>query len=158
MKTLQQLIKDTRPYYQNPDITSAHFPKPKKVQTEGAQLLPIDKYYPNGQAVVDMLKEKGLRPANVYELMEYFTEHKDEMPKGKWYPAFGSMWTDAVGGHRVPFVYAYSGGDFNFGLGRFEGGWDGDRVVLGFGYKSLATQTVKKESLGNSAMKAKAEV
>lgn len=140
---IESFIKKHKWYYVNPALTSENFPVQKA--EAGGTLLPLDKYYPNSQAVLDMLKEKGLRAANVYELMAYFDEHKDDMPKNRWYPAFGSIWKVAGGRHRVPFVDTDSVGGFEFSLGRFGEPWVGGDVVLVFGDKTSGAQTPKKQ-------------
>ncbi len=58
---------------------------------------------------------------------------KDELPKGKWTVSFDqkdALWQGSDGDHRVPYVYADSGGDFWFSLGFFGDGWPSDFVVL----------------------------
>lgn len=48
---------------------------------------------------------------------------RNELPVGKWTVSFDqkdALWEDADGNHRVPRVYRYSDGDWNFYLGSFE--------------------------------------
>ena len=157
---IKTFIKKHEWYYKNTDITDAHFPAPKKkVNIEGATLLPLDKYYSNTQSVLDMLKEKGLRPATIHELIEYVDAHWSEIKgAGKWYPALGSIWEDAGGGHRVPGVDAGSGGGFDFGLGDFESAWDDGRVVLVFSDKSLETKATNKHLDSSEPLKLISEI
>ncbi|OGG42652.1 hypothetical protein A3I34_00940 [Candidatus Jorgensenbacteria bacterium RIFCSPLOWO2_02_FULL_45_12] len=58
---------------------------------------------------------------------------RSELPKGKWTVSFDekdALWQDPGGNHRVPSVFAYSDGGFEFDLGGFEVDWDSDHVVL----------------------------
>lgn len=149
MKTktsLTSLIAATDWYYKNPNITEANFPAPEKIQTEGGKMVTLPRYM-TGDEVLTYLKEQGLRPANVYELLTYFNEHKEEL-KGtyKWYPAFGQTWTDSGGYRRVPCVSALSGGDFDFDLGYFERGWRDEDVLLCFCDEPSDTQTPTSSS------------
>lgn len=129
--TIETFIKKHKLYYSNPALTTTNFPK-QKVEAGEPQQLVLDKWM-RGPEVMALLKEKKLRPANVYELMVWFENNKDTI-KGsrKWYVAFGSQWLDSDGDRRVPYVGARSGGGFRFGLGYFEGGWGGDFVLLVF--------------------------
>ena len=59
----------------------------------------------------------------------------DEFPGSEWTVSFDekdALWEDSDGDHRVPGVYRGSGGGWGFGLGDFEGGWDGDDCLLCF--------------------------
>lgn len=62
-------------------------------------------------------------------------EKRDQLPKGYWYSSFDEkerLWKDADGLHRVPYVDAFSGGGFDFGLGYFEGVWNDFDALLCF--------------------------
>lgn len=148
MKTpIKDFISRHSWYYVNSSLTDANFPAPKKVQTEGATLVPLTKWM-SSEEVLELVKGKGLRPATVHELMAYFDEHKDELKgTGRYYPAFGSSWKDADGNHGVPSVKAYSDGDFNFDLSFFGGDWDGSYVVLCFCDEPLEPSALGKQSL-----------
>lgn len=64
-----------------------------------------------------------------------YEQKKDELPKGKWSVSFDekkALWRDPGGDHRVPHLYAFSGGDFDFGLVHFEDDWSSDYVLLCF--------------------------
>lgn len=139
---LQKLIDKTKNwYYVNSYITEDNFPVPKKIETKNPQLIELEKKM-TSKKCLDLIKQKGLRPANIYELLEYKNNH--ELEKGKYYVAFGSDWTDSVGRHRVPRLLAHWDGGFGFGLGYFEGDWYVDRVLLCFCDQSLENQNTRE--------------
>lgn len=142
MQTLQQEIKSIgdKVYYQNPNLTSKNFPKPKKIRTENYKFITIPKSY-SSQEALEEIKKQGCTPANIWELTELAKQGKLE--KGNWYVAFGQTWTDSDGYHRVPFVFAHSDGDFRFLLGFFESDWDSGHVLLCFCDLSSDTQNLK---------------
>lgn len=136
-------------YWKNSDLTDEHFPLPAKVETEGAQLIDIPSHFSNGEEALSFLKKRGLRPANVHELMAWFDTNKDSIEgSGKWYAAFGQTWEDADGSHRVPYVLADSDGDFEFDLGHFGLDWDDDHCLLCFCDESLAPSALSAKELG----------
>ncbi len=141
---LEKLIKDQKCYYVNSDITTAHFPVPKKVETENWKIIHMDKSF-TSQEALDRIKAKGCRPANIYELLLWKKDHYEkEMPKGVWSAviAFGSQWKDAGGNHRVPRVYRLSDGVWQFYLGYFESDWDAVNCLLCFCDSPLDTKTL----------------
>jgi hypothetical protein len=82
------------------------------------------------QECLDLIKSKGCRPANIWELLEYVNTHKLE--KDSYLIAFGSQWVDSDGFHRVPYVRRSSDGGFGFDLGFFEIDWDDGYCLLAF--------------------------
>ncbi len=98
------------------------------------------------QEVLNMMKSKGLRPGNSYELALWANTHREEVPKGKWYVALGQSWEVPDGCHRVPSVSVHAYGDFGFVLGDFEGVWGDGNAFFGFRDSSLDTSNLKKES------------
>jgi hypothetical protein len=136
MKTTKPSLKELTESgyrYVNSDITGKNFPIPDVIETEGYRLITMEKSF-SSQEALDRIKSEGLRPANIYELALLKQYHHELWPKGTWTSllAFGSIWTDAVGHSRVPYVYAYSDGDFWFSLGGFEGDWDAGSCLLCF--------------------------
>ena len=64
-----------------------------------------------------------------------YEQRKDELPKGKYYVSFDekdALWQGPDGNHRVPNLFAYSGGDFGFALDYFGRDWDSADVLLCF--------------------------
>lgn len=58
---------------------------------------------------------------------------KDKFPMSKWTASFDqkdALWLRADGDYVVPLAYRYSDGDCDFGLGRFELGWDDNHCLL----------------------------
>lgn len=155
---IKSFIKEHKWYYTNPALTTANFPE-QKVEAGEPQQLILDKWT-KGPEVMALLKEKKLRPANVYEFMAWFEKNKDTIKgAGKWYVAFGSQWPGSDGDHRVPFVHALSAGDFYFDLGRFEDVWDDDDVLLVFSDKTSGTETLgETESSGSLTLESAIEM
>lgn len=135
---LENIIKKSDYYYYvNSDLNSANFPIPDKMETEGWKIITIDKFF-SSQEALDKIKAEGCRPANVYELALWLESHRDEMKKGTLILALGQLWYDD-GDRRVPYVGAYSGGVFEFGLGYFGSDWSGDDCLLCFCDTDLGT-------------------
>lgn len=148
MKTkLEKIIQRSKYYYVNDNLATKNFRIPKVIETANWHLIPLEKTM-TSEECLDLMKSKGMRPANVYELALFRENHENEMPKGKWVVAFGSQWKDAVGSHRVPGVLCRSGGGFDFGLGVFERVWDQYHVLLCFcDEKNLGTSATKDQTL-----------
>lgn len=146
MKTkpkIKDLLKNYS--YVNSDIKKANFPLPDKIQTEGARVIDMGKSSFFSQEALDRIKAEGCRPATIWELAQWKIDHEDEIKgNGLYYLAFGSTDLVADGYHGVPFVFAYSRGDFGFGLGDFEYGWRDSHRLLCFCDSSLETKTLSK--------------
>lgn len=151
---LESLIAKKTWYYKNSYITSANFPVPEIIETENPQIVKMDSSFSSEKAL-KIIKEKGLRPANIYELAIFANEHPEAFPDGKWTSvlAFGSDYTDSLGDHWVPYVYARDDGDFRFFLGFFGLGWGSDHCLLCFCDKSSDTQTLSKPESGYKVIK-----
>lgn len=60
-------------------------------------------------------------------------ERPEDFPKGKYTVSFDrpeALWVDSHGRHRVPIVYRYSDGDWDFSLGDLGDGWLDDFCLL----------------------------
>lgn len=145
--TIQEFIKSKKWYYNNSEITEDNFPMPKTVETEGAEIVRL-KVYISSEECLALIKSKGLRPANIYELMIYISKHPESFPESKWTGiiALGSEWTDSDGRRRVPFVDRYSDGDWELNLGFFEHVWGVDSCLLCFRDKSSDTSILSESS------------
>jgi len=128
--TLRHLIEECKFNYVNKNITEDNFPRPDKIQTENWILIRIDHLF-NSQEALDKIKKQGCRPANCWELVEWASEHKYQLKEYEYCLAFGQLWIDSDGCHRVPFVYRGSVGVFGLCLGDFGSGWDDDYCILG---------------------------
>ena len=124
--------------YFDSDITDKNFSNPTRV------LKPGDKFH--------VLAYKQIVPGETTseERMEFLAKQKavltgaqgaslvyqqkrNLLPKGFWYCSFDEkkrLWKDAGGGRRVPYVRAFSDGDFEFNLGYFERPWNAHNGVL----------------------------
>lgn len=141
--TLKKLISEKKWYYVNSNIIDKYFPKPDKIETENQQLIYLDKTLPS-QECLDLIKSKGCRPANCWELIIWANAYREEVQKGKWCVALGKLWQDSDGDHRVPIVRAHSDGDFDFDLGSFGDSWDEHYCLLVFRDPSLDTKILEK--------------
>ena len=128
-KSLKQLLNKKKWYYINENITEENFPIPEKIETKNPQIIKLEKTM-TSQECLDLIKSKGMRPANIWELLEYVNTH--ELEKDSYLVAFGNQWINSDGNHRVPSVSRDSDGVFEFGLGDFEDGWGGDDCLLAF--------------------------
>lgn len=145
--TIKEFIKSKKWYYVNSNITSENFPKPKTIRTEGAELVKLEKYT-SSEDCLELIKSKGLRPANIYELMAYVAN--TDIEPSTFLVAFGSDYTDSDGLHRVPRVYRYSGGDWGFSLGRFESDWGSGFVLLCFCDQTSESSTLSTDESSDS--------
>lgn len=141
--TLQTLIEKHKTYYVNPDLTEANFPVPKKIETKGGVLVTIDRTM-TSQEALDLIKSKGLRPANLYELLKW--KGLKDMKRSSWVVALGQTCIDADGHRRVPDVDCDSDGDFHWGLGSFGHVWSDDDAFFCFCDESLAPQNLSQPS------------
>lgn len=121
--TLEELASKHKFYHQNPNLTTKNFPPPETIATENWQVVEIDKTM-TSEEVLDLIKSKGLRPANVYELLKWKENYPTELKKNKYYVAMGQLWEDVDGHLRVPVVIRFSDGDWRFDLRLFEFDWD----------------------------------
>lgn len=150
---LENIIKRTGYYYVNSDLNTKNFPIPKTIQTKNWKIITIDKSM-SSQECLDKIKAEGCRPANAYELALWSKNHREEVPKVKWYIALGQTWF-ADGYHRVPSVSAHSDGDFGFGLGHFGGVWGGDGAFLCFCDSTLSLGHSKVQNLDSLTLRIK---
>jgi len=130
--------KEKTTYFYNDDLTSENFAKATNKLVPGktykVKIFPILATITSEDNMLFLAKQNAILVGGqgvtlVYDLA------KDKLPKGKWTVSFDEkdkLWKDTDGGHRVPGVGADSGGDFRFGLGCFEGGWDGNHCLLCF--------------------------
>lgn len=127
-------------YYYNDDITDANFPNPTRVLKPGDKLrVRVFEQTVKGNTTSEermafLATQKAVH-TGAQGASLVFEQKRDQLPKGKWYCSFDEkdrLWKDADGRRRVPFVGAYSGGDFRFCLGCFRDGWDGAHCLLCF--------------------------
>jgi hypothetical protein len=127
-------------YHYNDVITDPNFSKPSRILKPGdklrvwafKQIVPGTTTSEERMAFLATQKavHTGAQGASFV-----FEQKRDQLPKGFWYTSFDEkdrLWKDADGSHRMPYVYAYSGGGFHFDLGYFEGVWDDDDAFLCF--------------------------
>lgn len=126
---LENLAKEKEGYYHvNSNITSQNFPQPEIVEINGWKLIEINKHFSSEETLAE-IKRQGCRPANIYELALWKQIHEKTIQKLRCYVALGQLWYDD-GNHRVPYVYTYSDGDFDFDLGIWGDSWnDGDCLL-----------------------------
>lgn len=140
---LEKIISEKDWYYKNSNITSANFPVPEIIETKNPQIIKIKKYT-SSEDCLALIKSKGFRPANIYELAIFANECLEQFPDNtvSSFIAFGTKYIDSDGRHRVPYVYRYSDGDWGFNLGCFEFGWDSGHCLLCFCDQTLNPQTL----------------
>lgn len=117
--------------YYNPAITDQNFSDPTRILKPGDKLrVCAFKQTVNGTTTseerMNFLRRQGAIFVGAQGASLVFDQKRDQLPKGLWYASFDEkdrLWTDADGCHGVPCVYAFSHGDFDFGLGYFEDVW-----------------------------------
>jgi len=154
-KSLKQLLNKKKWYHIYKNITEANFPRPKKIETKNPQIIKLEKTM-TSQECLDLIKSKGCRPANIWELLEYVNTH--ELEKDSCLIAFGSQWVDSDGYYRVPDVRRFSDGDFRFDLGNFENDWDDDPCLLVFCDSKPSEPLTLKDSTLETRVDLKREV
>ena len=122
--------------YYNDDFTDENFTKATNKLEPGktyiVKIHPILQTVQSEDCVLFLKKQNSILVGGqglslVYEL------NKEAFPKGKYTVSFDekdALWVDSVGHHRVPGLNAYSGGDFSFDLGDFEGEWNDNGCLL----------------------------
>lgn len=125
-------------YYYNEALTSANFTKATTRLMPGRRLQ-VDAYRIKTRVTsVDnlaFLASQGSVLTGAQGAGLVWQQKRAQLPKGYWYASFDekeALWKDADGSHRVPGVYAGSGGDFSFDLGGFGDDWGGESVLLVF--------------------------
>src|SRR3989338_7937561 len=130
--------QNEKPFYcYDEAITDQHFAKPSRVLKPGDGLQ-VQAYK---QVVASTSSEQRLAFLDSQHAVytgaqgatRVWAQKSSQLPKGFWYCSFDRkerLWKDAGGIHRVPFVYAYSGGGFGFQLGGFEDSWADYSVLL----------------------------
>ena len=98
--SLKDLIAAGNFQYVNSDINDVNFPDIGEVR--GAIELYNHGKYATTKEIEDAMDKKGLRPANLRELLEYAKKGWD----GKtWCVALGSSWMHPGGVRHVPYLY-----------------------------------------------------
>ncbi len=90
---------------------------------------------PSSEEIIAHLKINGVLLTGDLGISLVYQEKKEELPVGKWMLSFDekdNLYEDADGYHRVPRIYRYSGGDYEFSLGNFEDDWNGYDCLMGF--------------------------
>jgi hypothetical protein len=125
-------------YYYNDAFTSKNFAnatnKLEPGKTYKVKIFPILSTVTSGDCMNFLGKQEAILVGGQGETLVYDL-HRDKLPKGKYTVSFDkkdALWTDSDGYHRVPFVIAYSDGDFLFDLGGFEGDWGAEGCLLCF--------------------------
>ena len=126
-------------YGYNSNITDANYSKATVQLTPGRKFqvkvfgIKSGEVVTSDDCLVKLCSEKAVLVGAQGASLAY-EQGKDKLPKGKWSVSFDekdALWYDGVY-HWVPFVDRRSGGRFSFGLGSFEGGWNGDDCLLCF--------------------------
>ncbi len=126
-------------YYYNENITDANFGKATIQLAPGRKFqvkifgIKSGKSVSSEECLVKIKSENGLLVGAQGASLAY-EQGKASLPKGKWSISFDEK--DALwfgdGDHRMPYVHAYSGGDFVFDLVSFGGFWSDGFCLLCF--------------------------
>lgn len=125
---LKNLIKAGRYDWINSDINDTNFPDFKDMPEGKTELVHFGRFISSND-VIEELKKKGMRPANLKELLIFGKENPEEQRK---FPivALGSVCRRWFGARLVPGLWRLSGGR-SLSLGCFGGGWDEGGRFLG---------------------------
>jgi len=143
MDKLQKELKKIKTYYVNDFYTEKNFPQPEKLRTKNVKVIEMSQSFSSKEALAEM-KRQGCTPMNVWELVKWVQDGNAE--KGKWYMAVDEKdkLLYANGYHRVPYVGAYSDGDFEFNLGDFEDDWPADDCLVCFCDSPLGSRSLSE--------------
>ena len=124
--------------FYNGDITDGHFAKATTMLAPGSKLkvkvVQITETVASEDCLAFLRNQKA-RLLGAQGVTFAYEQGKDKLPKGRYYASFDekdALWEDPAGHHRVPGVYADSGGDFFFLLDYFESAWVGAGGLLCF--------------------------
>ena len=84
---------------------------------------------------LDHLRSENAKLLGAQGVSLAYEQGKEQLPVGRWAVSFDereALWEDADGDHRVPYVYRFSDGGFEFRLGIFEDYWDDCHCLLSF--------------------------
>lgn len=132
----KRVRKEKTTYYYNDDFTSKNFAKATNKLEPGkkyrVKLFPVLETVTSIDCMNFLRKQNAILAGGQGVTLVY-DQAKDKLPKDKWAVSFDekdALWKDADGSHRVPYVFAYSDGDFEFALGYFGRDWlAGDCLV-----------------------------
>lgn len=125
-------------YYFNDALTSENFAKATNKLEPGktyrVRIFPVLQTV-TSEDCMTFLKKQGAILVGGQGVTLLQDKKANEFPIGKWTVSFDekdALWEGAGGGHRVPFVYRYSDGDWEFSLGYFEYDWLDGNCLLCF--------------------------
>ncbi len=125
-------------YYYNDNITDENFSKATNKfvpsRTYKVKIFGINQPVGSEDCLTFLKAQKAIL-AGAQGISLVWECKKDEFPIGKYTISFDgkdALWKDADGPHRVPSVYRYSDGGWDFYLDNFEGDWDDGYCVLCF--------------------------
>lgn len=117
---LKKLIENLKLNYVNENITETNFPAPEKLGKD-FEIVKYEKTMTTEEVLAD-LKSKGLRPANIYELLTW--TKKNWKPKETEYiAALDSVRRDSCGGRSVPCLWVSGGGGRGLRLLWYDNDW-----------------------------------
>ncbi len=143
----KRVKKQKTTYYYNDALTSKNFAKATNKLEPGktykVKIFPILSTVTSGDCTTFLSKQNAILVGAQGETLVYDL-HADKFPKGKYTVSFDekdSLWIDSGGSRGVPRVIAHTGGDFEFGLGRFGDGW-GAGVLPALRLRQIALGTL----------------
>ncbi len=127
-------------YYFNDGLTDKNFANPTRILKPGDKLAvrAFKQIVPGtttSEERMAFLATQGAIHTGAQGASLVYEQKREQLPKGLWYASFDEkdrLWKDTDGYHRVPGVRAFSDGDFEFDLGRFEGDWNAEGALLCF--------------------------
>ncbi|MCC7004879.1 hypothetical protein IT397_03110 [Candidatus Nomurabacteria bacterium] len=125
-------------YYYNGDITDKNYAKATTKLVPGrkfkVKVFQITKRVSSEDCLAFLKSQKAVLVGAQGATLAY-EQGKDKLPMSRWSVSFDekdTLWLDADGYRRVPFVYRHSDGDFYLDLGYFVDDWYGAYCLLCF--------------------------
>ena len=122
--SVESLVAQGKYDWKNSDIKSKNFQTTRKGETTlNLELVHLNQVL-TSEEVIKELDKRGLRPAELHELLSFGIQYQEEQRK---YPivAMGSVWQHWSGYRDVAYLFG-DGGERGLGLGYFGGRWSED--------------------------------
>jgi len=122
------------------DITDKNFPSPSRILKPGDKLCvrafeQVVGGTTTSEERMAFLETQGAVYTGAQGASILWDQRHDQLPKNKWYCSFDKkerLFKDADGILRVPLIYIYFDGDFDFYLDLFEYTWNEVSLILCF--------------------------
>jgi len=127
-------------YYFNKDILDKNFPNPNRIFKPGEEFyVCVFKQNTNGRTTtkkrMEFLAKQNAVYAGAQGVSVVYEQKRDQLPKGYWYLSFDEkkrLWEDKNRSYRIPYLGAYTDGNFEFNISFFEDDFNENIAFFGF--------------------------